>query len=127
MSTYRVADGHDVALLSLGTLALQPSSEGVKVVERNYAVSGNIHEHGLWIDLRWNMIGSVGRYQTLLTAFGLHNALTNEITIYCPDHQFAWNRYNGLAIRPEKGVDVRRSNYFIRDVIIIVKNLVLAA
>jgi hypothetical protein len=26
MSTYRVADGHDVALLSLGTLALQPST-----------------------------------------------------------------------------------------------------
>ena len=69
------------------------------------------------------MASDVTEYQAILTAFGVKNAGSNEVTVYVRDETFAWTRQNGLAIRPEPGQDVRWSQYFPRDVVILVRDL----
>lgn len=122
MSQYKQADGYNVALVSLSTITPQPQSHGVQGVQRYHAVSGEVHEQGLFIVLRWNVL-SVTQYQTLLTALGLLNALTNQITIYAPNHNFTYQRYNGIVVRPENGTDLRRAGHFLNDIAILVTHL----
>lgn len=120
---YLMADGHGVALGSLAAIVPQPASPGVQIVQRNSAVSGVVHEQGLWIPLNWNKL-SIAKYQALLTQLGLAAALENDITLYCPNFQYTLTRYNGKAIRPEQGVDIRRPGHFLDDITIRVINLV---
>lgn len=80
-------------------------------------------EEGLYVELEWNVLETAAEYLTLLTAFGLHNALTNEITIYCRDSRWVYVRYNGIAVRPELGRDAGWQMPFARDITILVKNL----
>lgn len=120
---YLFADGHNVALGSLTAISPQPASPGVQAVVRNEGLSGVVHEQGLWIPLQWNTL-SVAKYQALLTQFGLASALENDITLYCPNSQYVPTRYNGKAIRPEQGTDIRRPGHWLKDVTIRVINLV---
>lgn len=122
-SDYRFADGHNVALGSLALIVPQPASPGVQVVRRDEAVSGVVHEQGLWIPLNYNKL-TVAKYQALNTLFGLASALENDITIYCPNFQYVSTRYNGKIIRPEQGVDIRRTSHLLSDVTYRVINLV---
>lgn len=122
---YKVATGHGVALGSLATIVPQPRADiTVAPVQRNYAVSGSVHEQGLWIDLQWSMLDPVSEYTTLLTAFGLTSVLFANVTVLVPNHVYADTRYNGIAIRPQQGVEIRRSEYFLRDITIRVIQLV---
>lgn len=122
MSTYRVADGHDIALGSLTVLSPQPASQGVKPTRRNPAADGAITEDGLYVELEWSVIETAADYLALLTTFGLHNATSNDITIYARDSRWVYTRYNGKAIVPELGRDADWQ-YFARNVTILVKNL----
>lgn len=122
-SDYRFADGHGAALGSLAAIVPQPASPGVQVVQRNSGVSGVVHEQGLWIPLNYNKL-TVAKYQALNTLFGLAAALENDITIYCPNFQYIYTRYNGKIIRPEQGVDIRRTSHLLSDVTFRVINLV---
>lgn len=126
MSDYRVADGHDVALGSLNVLDPQPASTGVQVTERVSALTGAIHEQGLYIELVWEMRQNTTDLQSILTSFGVLSADTNEVTIYVPGPTGTYTRYNGLAIRPETGQDMRHRRYFWHDITILVRNLVAA-
>lgn len=101
-------------------------SEGVKPSRRSFAADGSIVEEGLYLELEWGVLESAADYLTLLTAFGLHDALTNEITIYARDARFVNVRYNGIAVRPELGRDARW-DMFPRGVTILVKNLEAAS
>lgn len=122
---YKVATGHGVALGSLNTIVPQPRADIVVApVQRNYAVSGAVHEQGLFIDLQWSVLDPVSEYTTLLTAFGLTSVLFANVTVLVPNHAYTDTRYNGIAIRPQQGVEIRRSEYFIRDVTIRVIQLV---
>jgi hypothetical protein len=62
----------------------------------------------------------------MLAQFGLTSANTALVTISVPGIDYAMTRYNGLVIRPEKGKDVRRENYFLRDVTLVVRDLELS-
>lgn len=117
-----MADGYNVALGSLGLITPQPQSHGVQAVQRSYGISGEVHEQGLFIILRYNSLPWL-TYQVLLAQLGIATALTNQITIYCPNHQFAYTRYNGIVKRPENGVDLRRTSHFLQDIAIPVTNL----
>lgn len=123
MTTYRVADGHDVALVNLNVLDPQPRSEGIKPTRRTFGGDGTPYDEGKYVELLYSVAASVTEYQAILTAFGVKNAGSNEVTVYVRDETFAWTRQNGLAIRPEPGQDVRWSNYFPRDVVILVRDL----
>ena len=127
MTTYRVADGHDVALGSLNVLSPQPRSEGIKPTRRTFGGDGTPYDEGKYVELLYSMAATVTEYQAILTAFGIKSAGSNEVTVYVRDETFAWTRQNGLAIRPEPGADVRWSNYFPRDVVILVRDLAVSA
>jgi len=123
MSSYRVADGHDVALESLNVLDPQPRSEGIKPTRRTFGGDGTPYDEAKYVELLYSMVSSATEYQSILSAFGVQNAGSNEVTVYVRDETFAWTRQNGLAIRPQPGQDVRWSNYFPRDVVILVRDL----
>lgn len=127
MPVYSVADGWNVALVSLVALDPQPEGMPVMPVVRNYAVSGTVHEQGGFVDLKYSALDSEADYLAVLTQFGLHNADTNEITIYCRNGRLVWTRYNGLAVYPEAGQDMRWQQFYPREIVIRVKHLVALA
>ena len=123
---YLAATGWNVALISLVALDPQPRTDiTTQPVQRNYSASRAVHEIGLYINLQWSMIESSAQYQALLDQLGLGEALTNQVTIYVPDFEYVFTRYNGIAIRPQQGVHVRRGDYFIRDLVIPIIDLVV--
>lgn len=124
---YLLETGWNVALASLVAIVPQPRSDSVtQAVQRNQSASGLIHEIGLYIVLQWSMLDPASEYQALLDQFGLDGInLTNQVTVYVPDYEYVFRRYNGIAVRPQQGQTIRRSDYFIRDVSIVIKNLVI--
>lgn len=127
MTTYRVADGFNVATGSLTVLSPQPRSEGIKVARRTYGGDGTVYDEASYVELEWDVIETVADYQALLTTFGVNTALTNEVTVYVRDETFAFVRMNGIAVRPEIGREVRYRQYFPRDITILIKALVAAS
>lgn len=127
MSDYRVADGSNVALGSLTVLSPQPRSTGIQYTRREYAADGTPILEGAYINLIWDVLGSVAQYQALLTTFGLLNTTTNAVTVYIRNENFDYVRKNGVAIKPQIGEGVEWSNYFPRSLTILVRNLEAAA
>lgn len=123
MSTYRVKDGHDEALVDLVVISPQPQSEGIKPTRRTHAANGAVYDEGKYVELQFNIVAGVTGYQSLLNQFGVQSTTTNEVTVYVRDETFAWVRMNGTAVRPEPGRDVRWNKFFPRDITILVKDL----
>lgn len=116
MSTYRVADGHGVALGSLTVMSPQPQGDPVAPVLRSHGVSGVVHNQGKFAVWRYSHLASVAEYLAVLTLIGLHNADSNDVTIYTRDERFAFTRYNAKAILPQPMVDMRWQEYFPRGI-----------
>lgn len=126
MSSYAVKPGTDQPLIDLVAMTPQPASNGVEYAVRDLGIDGSVSEQGLFIELHWSALGSIAEYTTLLGQFGLSSATTARVTVYVPGLDYAFTRYNGLAVRPEKGKDMGRRDYFLRDIRIIVKDLTAA-
>lgn len=124
MSTYKVAAGHGVALVSLVQIAPQPTSGGIKATQRTYGTSGKVHEMGLFATLEWSVIETPADYAALLAQFGLTSALDASVTVYIRNSAFSYARYNATAVRPQLGTDGEWNNYFLRNVVIVLKKLV---
>lgn len=105
--TYKVADGHDVALANLNDVTPQPKTHGIQSTRRTHAADGTVYDEGQFVELEFGMIESVSDYQTMLSQFGVQTATTNEVTIYVRDETFAWVRKNGSAVRPRPGKDIK--------------------
>lgn len=127
MSTYKVADGHDVALGALSDIDPQPRSEGVQVTRRTHAGDGSVQDDGKYVVLEFTALSGTSEYQSLLSTFGVNSSTTNEVTVYMRDETFAWVRMNGTAVRPVPGDDVAWKNYFPRDVRILIRDLEAAS
>jgi hypothetical protein len=125
--TYKVADGHDVALGSLNDVDPQPRSTGIQTTRRTFAADGTVQDDGRYVILEWTAIENVSEYQSLLSSFGIETATTNDVTVYVRDETFAWARMNGTAVRPQPGQDVKWKDYFPRDVMIMVRDLEAAS
>lgn len=126
MTTYKVADGFNVALGSLNNVNPQPTSEGIKPTRRTHSVNGTVVDESKYVELVFNVLGRETTYQSLLNQFGIENALTNDVTVYVRDDKFTWVRMNGTAIKPEPGREMRWRSYFPRDVVILVRDLELS-
>ncbi|HMN10894.1 MAG TPA: hypothetical protein PKD55_01065 [Bellilinea sp.] len=124
---YKVADGHDIIEANLNTINPQPRSTGIRATRRVFLADGSVQDDGRYIELHWGIIDNPSAYQSLLSQFGVQNATTNDVTVYVPDETFAWVRYNGTAVRPAQGSDVRRQDFFIRDVVVLVRDLEAAS
>ncbi len=121
MSTYKIADGFNVALGSMTDINPQPRSDGIRIGRRVYTASGLVVDEALYIELMYDVL-TVAVYQNLLSQFGLSAAKYNNVTVYVPDDTYTFVRMNGTIIRPQPGSDVRR-NIFLRDVMFLVRNL----
>lgn len=118
---YKVALGWDIPMVDLDPIIPQPRSEGVKYARRIYAAGGSVFEENPYVELEWDVIGGIFAYDTLLTQLGLFSNRTSQVTITVPEFSFTFNRFCGVAIRPEHGREVRRNNYFIRNLVIAVQ------
>lgn len=123
MSTYRVADNFNIALGSLTVLSPQPASLGIQYTRQDFAADGTPINEGPFVELVWNSLGTKAQYQTILTAFGLLSADSNDVTVYVRNDVFDFVRMNGKAIKPkpENGVQWRRP--FPRNIVILVRDL----
>lgn len=124
MSDYRAADGFNVALVSLTVLSPQPASPGLQYVRQEFSADGAPINEGPFVELVWSAVGTKAAYQTILTAFGLLSAYSNDVTVYIRDENFDYGRYNGKAVKPlpENGVQWRRP--FPKNITILVRDLV---
>lgn len=120
---YKVADGHNVALGSLVTIDPQPASPGIQPTRRINAASGDVYDDAEYVIFVFSALQDEAQVLSVLTQFGLHNAEENDVTIYCRDKRFQSVRMNGTAILPENGRDLRWTNYFPRDMEILVRDL----
>jgi hypothetical protein len=127
MTTYKVADGWNVALISLNELTPQPSSTGIQPTRRTHTASGDVYDDGEYVELDFDVLEDEAQYLTVLTAFGLNNALTNQVTVYVRDDTWAWVRKNGVAVRPEMGREARWNSFFPRNIEILVRDLETAS
>jgi hypothetical protein len=123
MSDYRVATGHNVALGSLTVIAPQPRTTGIQTTRRSYAASGDVYDEAKFIIFEFDFSEDATTYVALLTLFGVNVSLNANVTVYLRDERFAVARYNGIAVRPQPGADVRWTNYFPRNIEILVKDL----
>lgn len=127
MTTYLVADGHDVPEGSMTALDPQPRSRGIQYTRQTFAADGTPVNEGPFVELVYNVVGSKSQYQSILTDFGLLAADSNAVTVKVRDEEFDFVRKNGLAIKPLPGTGVDWSNYFPRNVVILVRDLEDAA
>ena len=126
-SNYRVADGHDVLVGSTNLIVPQPTANGIEPTRRTFAASDAVYDEGHFIELEWSVVADVTEYIAIVTAFGLFGQpppMTNEVTVYVRNDYFVSTLYNGTAVLPEMGRDIKWRNYFPRDLVILVKNLV---
>lgn len=122
MAKYLIKAGHNQPLVDLLPMTPQPRSPGVKPTRRTHAADSSVHDEALYIELAWSTLGTPTIYATLLTQFGLASVASAPVTVYVPNQRYVFTRYNGTAILPEGG---DRRSYFIRDVVIVVKDLVV--
>jgi len=125
--TYKVADGHDVSLINMDDIDPQPRSTGIQTTRRTFAGDGTVQDDGRYVILEFTVIENATEYQSLLAAFGIDSATTNDVTVYVRDETFAWTRMNGTAVRPQPGQDVKWKDYFPRDVMILIRDLEAAS
>lgn len=126
--TYRISTtGYNAALVALTVLVPQPRCEGLQVTRRDFVGNGSFVEQGLFVEWLWNVNGSVAQYQGILTQLGLSTVKSLPVTIYSVDDQYIFRRWNGTIIRPQPGVDVRRNNFFVRDITVLIRDLVMIA
>ena len=122
--SYKVADGLNVALGSLVDVDPQPRSSGIRPTRRTFGADGTVLDEGKYVELEFNVMPDTATYQSILNQFGVDTALTNDVTVYVRDEQFNFVRMNGTAIRPEPGRDVQQRDFFLRNVTLLIRNLV---
>lgn len=120
---YKVAIGHDVSLESLQTVDPQPRCEGMRCARRSFAADGTVYDEGRYVELLFSMLPDATTYQSVLEQFGVKAATTSAVTVYVRDETYTWGRYNGIAVRPEPGREVKWRGQFPRDITILVKDL----
>lgn len=127
-SLYKVKNtGHNVALVDLVNVVPQPHSTGIQTTRRTYSADGAALDEGRFIELEFDLVQGATMYVALLTLFGVANSLTNPVTVLIPDERLTFIRYNGTAVRPSPGREMRQTRFFPRNITILVKDLFAAS
>lgn len=125
---YKVKNtGHGVPLLSLVNVVPQPHSTGIQTTRRSFAADGSVYDEAQFIELEFDLVQGPTMYVALLTLFGVQNVLTCPVTVLIPDERLAFIRYNGTAVRPSPGKDMRQTRFFPRNIVILVKDLAVSS
>ena len=124
--SYSSKVGADQAAIDLTDFDPQPRSNGVEYSTRDIAVDGSVSEQGKHVVLIWDDALTIAEYVAILTQLGLNSATSVINTVNVPNEFYSETRYNGLAIRPEKGPDVQYQ-YFVKGVRIVIRDLEASA
>lgn len=127
MSQHLVAEGHDVAFGSLNVIDPQPTSRGIQFTERVPNLDGSNNDVGPYCELVWQVLESEDDYLAVLAQFGLDDADESEVTVYIRDKRLQWAKYNATAVLPAIGSDGGWDDLSMRNVIILLRDLELAA
>lgn len=120
--------GHDIALVSLLPIYGSPRADPAAPTQREYSVTGKPADSGFYTCFHWDFVDSETDYSTIITSFGFAvDPDINDVTVYVRNHRFEWIRFNGSAIYPQMGQDVKYENFFIRNLSLYVVNLVEAS
>lgn len=120
---YKVATGYNHAVAAQTDMSPQPRTDGLQYTRRQYAVSGVVLDELPFVALRWSVFESVTEYQSVLSAFGLTSASYALVSVYIQDEGFNWITRNAIALKPLIGQDGTRTNFMLRDFMILLKNL----
>lgn len=124
---YLVGEGHNEPLIDLVAIDPQPRCEGLKASRESFAASGVVVREANYAELVWDVIENQSQYETLLAQFGLDALVSANVTVTLPNALYTSTRYNGRAVRPLTGQTIRQAEYFLRDVVIVIKDLEPAA
>lgn len=123
LDIYKVALGHNAIDGLLVPVYPQPRSDPASPVDRKFGLTGKVHDEGLFVEIYWDYIEYEQEYWDLLAQFGVNVNPSASITYYGRDSRFVFRKFNGIAQLPEGKTDVKRSNYFIRDVVMRITHL----
>lgn len=123
MSQYKIAEGYNIALASLTLINPQPTTRGVQYTERAVNLDGTFTQAGPYCEMLWSAVGTEADYLTLLTQFGLNDSISNAVTVYLRNERLQYTRYNATATLPALGQDGSWSQYFLRDLVILLRDL----
>ena len=123
MTQYLVGVGTDLVTGSLNVIAPQPRSKGLEYKRWVEAMDGTRYATGPYIELQWDLLQGATEYLALLTSFGVHVGISSSVSIYAKNDIYAWQYFNGLAMRPRVGHEVQWTRYFPRRITILVKAL----
>jgi hypothetical protein len=123
--TYKIATGHDVALLSLVALIPQPRCAGLMFARRTYAADGSIFQEKAYQEWVFDVL-NVTDYQALCIACGIGTSgvLSAQVTIQGLDAFYNFTRFNAIVVRPNIGSDGQRSNFYLRNFTLLFRDLV---
>lgn len=121
MTNFKIDTGHDQTLGDLNNFTpYQPVTQGLQHLRVSHAASGAVVVEEPYIEFVFPIL-TESQYTALLTLCGLTTGVyTSDVTIYAQDDQFSWQLFNGTAVRPET---LKRRNFHLYDVVILVRNL----
>lgn len=119
---YRVGIGWDVPLADLVELYPAARDGFVRPTQRDHS-DGSPIDQALYAPVTYQLFDLDEDYQAELAKYGLLEAQSAKVTLYAPSETFEWKRYNGTAIQPELGTDGSRTEGFLKNFVIYVKDL----
>lgn len=120
---YTIGQGHDVLEASMVALNPQPFGQPVALADVSYGLGLASYGQGLYLLLHWDHIDSPEEYQSLMNQFNFDDGSPQEVTVRAQNSQLYWRKYNGVAWLPEVIADMKRSNFFIRDINLYITDL----
>jgi len=116
MSDYRIATGHDVALVSLTVLTPQPEGRPMRATQRTYGLSRDVYDIAPYCEWIFRSIPNQAAYGALLTTLGLATLSNAAVTIYTRNQRLVYQRFNAEVVLPQMGTDGDWSNVFLRGI-----------
>lgn len=120
---YLLTTGHDETLDAADALVPQPRTIGLQYTRRLYPLSGNLIDEAPFVEFLYSMIESITQYQAILTQYGLLTAKTALVSVQIQDENYDDAVFNGVAVKPQIGVDGQREDYFLRNFTLLVHSL----
>lgn len=127
MSDYRIAEGHDVALVSLNVMSPQPEGRPVRSTINPYGLSRASYSIAPYCEWVFSTIPNQAAYDAILAQMGLDSINKVDVTIYTRGPRLTYIRYNATVTLPAMGQDADWSQFFLRNVTFRFTNLEVAA
>lgn len=121
---YKIAIGHDIPPEDHTPFDPQPSSIGMQHTRRQFAASGGVTDELPFIDFLFELLeDEPADYQAVLTLSGLLVAKTALVSVSIEDENYDPVVRNGRAVKPLIGSDGQRSDMFLKNFVLLIKQL----